>query len=49
MEANGYYWLNKSGQRQDLFTILKSYAITAISVRTSSGNQPATRRSPATT
>jgi len=34
MEANGYYWLNKSGQRQDLFTILKSYGITAISLRT---------------
>ncbi|MET7283671.1 glycosyl hydrolase 53 family protein [Kribbella sp. NPDC005582] len=34
MEANGYYWNNKSGQRQDLFTILKSYGITAISLRT---------------
>jgi arabinogalactan endo-1,4-beta-galactosidase len=34
MEANGYYWLNKSGVRQDLFTILKSYGLTAISLRT---------------
>ncbi len=34
MEANGYYWNNKSGQRQDLFTILKSYGITAVSLRT---------------
>ncbi|MFK4089552.1 glycosyl hydrolase 53 family protein [Kribbella sp. NPDC020789] len=34
MEAGGYYWNNKSGQRQDLFTILKSYGITAISLRT---------------
>lgn len=34
MEANGYYWLNSAGQRQDLFTILKGYGITAISLRT---------------
>ncbi len=34
MEANGYYWNNRSGQRQDLFTILKSYGVTAISLRT---------------
>ena len=34
MEANGYYWLNKSGQRQDLFTILKGYGLTAVSLRT---------------
>lgn len=33
MEANGYYWLNKSGVRQDLLTILKSYGITAIRLR----------------
>lgn len=34
MEAGGFYWNNKSGQRQDLFTILKAYGITAISLRT---------------
>jgi arabinogalactan endo-1,4-beta-galactosidase len=34
MEARGYYWNNSSGQRQDLFTILKGYGITAISLRT---------------
>ncbi|MEU4743930.1 glycosyl hydrolase 53 family protein [Actinosynnema sp. NPDC023658] len=34
MEANGYYWNDKSGQRQDLFTILKGDGITAISLRT---------------
>ncbi|GAA4720585.1 glycosyl hydrolase 53 family protein [Phytohabitans rumicis] len=34
MEANGYYWNNSAGQRQDLFTILKGYGITAISLRT---------------
>jgi arabinogalactan endo-1,4-beta-galactosidase len=34
MEANGYYWNNSAGQRQDLFTILKSYGITAVSLRT---------------
>jgi arabinogalactan endo-1,4-beta-galactosidase len=34
MEAHGYYWNNKSGQRQDLFTILKGYGINAISLRT---------------
>ncbi|WP_158852578.1 glycosyl hydrolase 53 family protein [Saccharothrix deserti] len=43
MEANGYYWNNKSGQRQDLFTILKGYGITAISLRTwvNPSNSPA--------
>ncbi|MDX8056775.1 glycosyl hydrolase 53 family protein [Lentzea sp. BCCO 10_0798] len=43
MEANGYYWLNKSGVRQDLFTILKSYGLTAISLRTwvNPSNSPA--------
>jgi arabinogalactan endo-1,4-beta-galactosidase len=34
MEANGYYWNNSAGQRQDLFTILKGYGITAVSLRT---------------
>ena len=34
MEAGGYYWNNGAGQRQDLFTILKSYGITAVSLRT---------------
>ncbi|WP_460514432.1 glycosyl hydrolase 53 family protein [Flindersiella endophytica] len=34
MEAGGYYWNNSSGQRQDLFTILKGYGITAVSLRT---------------
>src|SRR3954449_6847162 len=34
MEAKGYYWNNSSGVRQDLFTILKGYGITAISLRT---------------
>ena len=34
MEANGYYWNNSSGVRQDLFTILKGYGITAVSLRT---------------
>lgn len=34
MEANGYYWNNSAGQRQDLLTILKSYGITAVSLRT---------------
>ncbi|KJK33019.1 arabinogalactan endo-1,4-beta-galactosidase, partial [Lentzea aerocolonigenes] len=39
----GYYWLNKSGVRQDLFTILKSYGLTAISLRTwvNPSNSPA--------
>lgn len=43
MEANGYYWNNKSGQRQDLFTILKSYGTNAISLRTwvNPSNNPA--------
>ena len=34
MEANGYYWRNSSGVRQDLFTILKGYGINAIRCRT---------------
>jgi arabinogalactan endo-1,4-beta-galactosidase len=34
MEAGGYYWNNSSGVRQDLFTILKGYGITAVSLRT---------------
>jgi arabinogalactan endo-1,4-beta-galactosidase len=34
METNGYYWVSKAGQRQNLFTVLKSYGLTAISLRT---------------
>ncbi|MDT7842013.1 glycosyl hydrolase 53 family protein [Streptomyces justiciae] len=34
MEANGHYWNNSAGVRQDLFTILKGYGITAVSLRT---------------
>ncbi|NNN29216.1 arabinogalactan endo-1,4-beta-galactosidase [Streptomyces sp. S3(2020)] len=34
MEAQGYYWNNSAGVRQDLFTILKEYGITAVSLRT---------------
>jgi len=34
MEATGYTWNNSSGVRQDVFTILKGYGITAISLRT---------------
>jgi arabinogalactan endo-1,4-beta-galactosidase len=34
MEANGYSWNNSAGLRQDLFTILKAYGITAVSLRT---------------
>ncbi|MGO4424829.1 glycosyl hydrolase 53 family protein, partial [Streptomyces sp. MCAF7] len=34
MEAQGYYWNNSAGVRQDLFTILKGYGITAVSLRT---------------
>jgi arabinogalactan endo-1,4-beta-galactosidase len=34
MEAAGYYWNNSAGQRQDLFTILKAYGISAVSLRT---------------
>ncbi|MGN9847393.1 glycosyl hydrolase 53 family protein [Nonomuraea sp. H19] len=34
MEARGYFWNNRSGQRQDLLTILKGYGITAVSLRT---------------
>lgn len=34
MEARGFSWNNRNGQRQDLLTILKDYGITAISLRT---------------
>jgi arabinogalactan endo-1,4-beta-galactosidase len=34
MEAHGYSWLNSAGVRQDLFTILKGYGVTAIRLRT---------------
>jgi arabinogalactan endo-1,4-beta-galactosidase len=34
MEANGYYWLNASGVRQDILTILKGYGMSAIRLRT---------------
>jgi arabinogalactan endo-1,4-beta-galactosidase len=34
MEANGYTWRNSAGVQQDLFTILKGYGITAVSLRT---------------
>lgn len=33
MEANGYWWNNSAGVRQDLFTILKGYGITAARLR----------------
>lgn len=34
MEAQGYYWCNSSGVRQDILTILKGYGISAIRLRT---------------
>ncbi len=34
MEANGYIWRDSSGTQRDLFTILKGYGISAISLRT---------------
>ena len=34
MEAHGYYWRNASGVKQDIFTILKGYGISAIRLRT---------------
>jgi arabinogalactan endo-1,4-beta-galactosidase len=34
LEAQGYIWRNSAGQQQDLFTILRGYGITAISLRT---------------
>ena len=34
LEAKGYYWNNSAGVKQDLFTILKAYGITAVSLRT---------------
>ncbi|HVQ93608.1 MAG TPA: glycosyl hydrolase 53 family protein [Mycobacteriales bacterium] len=34
LEARGYFWNNSAGVRQDLFTILKAYGITAVSLRT---------------
>jgi arabinogalactan endo-1,4-beta-galactosidase len=34
MEAQGYYWRNAGGTRQDIFTILKGYGLTAVRCRT---------------
>jgi arabinogalactan endo-1,4-beta-galactosidase len=34
MEATGYYWKNASGSRQDIFTILKGYGLSAVRLRT---------------
>jgi arabinogalactan endo-1,4-beta-galactosidase len=34
MEAHGYYWRNASGVKQDIFTILKGYGLSAIRLRT---------------
>ena len=34
MEAKGYTWNNSAGVKQDVFTVLKGYGITAISLRT---------------
>ncbi len=34
MEAHGYYWRNASGVKQDIFTILKGYGLSAIRCRT---------------
>jgi len=34
MEAHGYYWRNASGVKQDIFTILKAYGLSAIRCRT---------------
>ena len=34
LEARGYFWNNSAGVRQDLFTILRGYGITAVSLRT---------------
>jgi arabinogalactan endo-1,4-beta-galactosidase len=34
MEATGYYWRNAGGTRQDIFTILKGYGLSAIRLRT---------------
>ncbi|WP_255950004.1 glycosyl hydrolase 53 family protein [Streptomyces odontomachi] len=34
MEANGYVWRDSAGVQRDLFTILKGYGISAISLRT---------------
>jgi arabinogalactan endo-1,4-beta-galactosidase len=34
MEANGYFWKNASGVREDIFTILKGYGLSAIRLRT---------------
>lgn len=34
MEANGFWWNNASGVRQDLLTILKGYGMTAVRLRT---------------
>jgi arabinogalactan endo-1,4-beta-galactosidase len=34
MEAQGYYWKNASGTKQDILTILKGYGLSAIRLRT---------------
>src|ERR1700759_337284 len=34
MEAAGYYWLNSSGVKTDILTIMKSYGVTAARLRT---------------
>jgi arabinogalactan endo-1,4-beta-galactosidase len=34
MEAQGYYWCNSGGVKQDILTILKGYGISAIRLRT---------------
>jgi arabinogalactan endo-1,4-beta-galactosidase len=34
MEAHGYYWRNASGTKQDIFTILRGYGLTAVRCRT---------------
>ncbi|WP_211244170.1 glycosyl hydrolase 53 family protein [Actinospica robiniae] len=34
MEAAGYYWLNSSGVREDILTILKGYGLNAVRLRT---------------
>ena len=34
MEANGYYWLNSSGVKEDILTILKGYGMSAVRLRT---------------
>jgi arabinogalactan endo-1,4-beta-galactosidase len=34
MEANGYYWLDSTGNKGDILAILKTYGITAVRLRT---------------